>query len=82
MSRCQEAREDEAHILFGECPAYNDLLDQPEDLKEDEGLVKKFKKVLERRDLIDEVEQEEIREEEERQHALAVGLRTPPMHAS
>jgi hypothetical protein len=72
MCRCQETKEDERHLTSGECPVYNDILEKYENLKEDGDLVKYFMEVLERRDLIDEMDKEE-EDEEETGPALAGG---------
>jgi hypothetical protein len=50
MCRCLESKEDERHLISGECPAYNDILENYENLNEDGNLVNYFKDVLERRE--------------------------------
>ena len=55
MCRCGDERESENHIMK-ECPIYEDIRMQYEDLKDDMQLAHFFTKVLERRDLVDNVE--------------------------
>jgi hypothetical protein len=67
MCRCEEAREDEPHIVSGSCPVYRDIRENYQDLKNETELVKYFNEVLERRDLVDKLSEEEEGEGSTRQ---------------
>ena len=58
LCRCGE-KEKDAHITSGNCPIYDDIWEKRGDLENDEDLVKFFSAVLERRDLLDQLEEEE-----------------------
>merc|ERR1719319_152884 len=58
-------REEEQHIIEGRCPLYSDLLMEHRDLKEDEELVSFLNQVLDRRDLLAEVDREEQEQREQ-----------------
>jgi hypothetical protein len=53
LCKCQESREDEPHLLSGQCKVYGDLVEKYPDLTSDESLVQLFTDVLERRDQLD-----------------------------
>ena len=57
--RCGEVREVEEHILEGSCPVYSDLATKYSPMDSDEELVAYMREVLERRDKVDQVEEEE-----------------------
>ena len=57
LCRCEGEREEKRH-LTDSCPLYRDIRQQYSNLKEDDQLVDFFKKMLERRDQIDEQEKE------------------------
>ena len=63
-------REEEGHIISGQCEVYSDLRSQFGDLKEDKNLVMYFQAVLDRRD--------NLEEEDRRQQSstAAVGARS------
>jgi hypothetical protein len=63
LCRCQESKEDEQHLMSGKCPAYNDIFEKYDNLDDDGNLVNYFKDVLERRELMDKLEEEEEEEE-------------------
>jgi hypothetical protein len=65
MCKCEQERENESHLLSGDCPVYGDINEGFENLGEDRQLVAFFTDVLARRD---QLEREE-REEEERAEA-------------
>jgi hypothetical protein len=65
MCRCLAVKEEEPHIVSGDCPVYSDIHERYENLNDFTELVGFFKEVLERRDLVDKLEEEE--------EALAVG---------
>jgi hypothetical protein len=77
MCRCESVKEDEPHIVSGDCPVYNDIHEKYDNLEDDSELVEFFREVLERRDLVDRMEEDEEEEEEdekeEEEEALAVG---------
>ena len=52
-------KENEAHLTTGTCPIYDDIWQGRGNLKNDEDLVKFFSAVLERRSLLDRLEEEE-----------------------
>ena len=56
ICRCKRNDESEPHLLSGECEVFGDIREKYGELKDDESLVRFFKEVLERRDLIDEAE--------------------------
>ena len=58
LCRCG-AKENESHITAGTCPIYDDIWQVRGDLRNDEDLVKFFSAVLERRSLLDRLEEEE-----------------------
>ena len=53
LCKCEQSREDESHILSGQCKVYGDLIDKYQDLTDDENLVQLFTDVLARRDELD-----------------------------
>ena len=53
MCRCEEAREEERHVMSRDCPVYADIRDQFGELDDDKELVKYFTMVLARRDELD-----------------------------
>ena len=59
LCRCGIQREKEIHITSQDCPVYNDLREKYTDLDNDEDLVRYFQEVLERRDAIDQLEEDE-----------------------
>ena len=50
---CKEAREDEAHLTYGQCKVYGDLCEKYGDLTDDNSLVEFFSEVLLRRDQLE-----------------------------
>ena len=46
MCLCEKSREEEGHILSGECQVYGDLVDKYSDLTNDDNLVSLFQEVL------------------------------------
>ena len=52
-------KENESHITAGTCPIYDDIWQARGDLRNDEDLVKFFSAALERRSLLDRLEEEE-----------------------
>jgi hypothetical protein len=80
MCRCDQSKEDEPHLVAGKCTVYNDIREKYGDLTEDNELVKYFSEVMERREVIDKLNEEEnqMEGEETRQG----GGPTPPLPAS
>ena len=58
LCRCG-LKETEAHLTAGTCPIYDDIWQGRGDLRKDEDLVKFFSLVLERRNLLNRLEEEE-----------------------
>ena len=54
LCRCETAKEEEGHIVSGNCNVYSDLRSQYGDLGEDQNLVQFFRAVLDRRDSLEE----------------------------
>ena len=53
LCRCKEAREEESHLLSGQCKVFGDLAEGFSDFSNDESLVQLFSAVLDRRDQLD-----------------------------
>ena len=58
LCRCGE-KETESHITTGACPIYEDIWETKGDVKNDDDLLKFFSAVLERRGLLDRLEEQE-----------------------
>ena len=56
MCQCLKTVEEEGHIVSGQCEVYGDLRSQFGDLQEDKNLVQYFQAVLDRRDILEEVD--------------------------
>jgi hypothetical protein len=52
--RCKGAKEEEGHIVTGDCPVYSDLRSQFGDLGQDKNLADFFRAVLDRRDSLED----------------------------
>ena len=72
MCRCKLKSESEGHIKDGQCPIYSDIRADYGSLEDDSSLVSYFSRVLERRDLVDKLEEEQ-EEVDGGNPALAVG---------
>ena len=48
--KCNESREDEAHLMSGRCKVYGDLTEKYDDFPDDNSLLQFFNEVLARRD--------------------------------
>ena len=77
LCRCGGKRESEDHIT-NECPVYDDIRIEFEDLNDDSQLASFFRKVLERRDLIDDMDMGE----EENNDVVARATAAPLEHRS
>jgi hypothetical protein len=53
LCKCKEAREEESHLMSGQCKVYGDLALQYSDFTNDDNLVQFFSDVLARRDELD-----------------------------
>ena len=53
LCRCQKAREDESHLISGECEVFGDLKSKYDNLDDEEILVKFFNEILAMRDKLD-----------------------------
>ena len=60
MCLCLQSKEKESHIISEQCPVYSDIRKKYLNFDNDEDLVLYFDEVLERRDLIDSMERDEI----------------------
>ena len=56
--RCGSEREEEQHIISGQCPVYKDIREKYGDLSSDSELVSYFSSVLSRRDEWDELQKD------------------------
>jgi hypothetical protein len=56
MCRCAQEREEESHLLAGDCPVYGDIRESYPDLESDNHLVNFFTEVLARRERLEEEE--------------------------
>ena len=56
LCRCRMAREEESHLLTGNCEIYGDIRKKYDNLDDDANLVKFFNEVLQMRDDLDEKE--------------------------
>ena len=54
LCRCKQTREEESHLISGKCPIFGDLKKQFGDLSDDSNLAQFFRKVLERRDQLNQ----------------------------
>ena len=54
LCRCRRDKEEEGHIVSGNCEVYSDLRNQFGDLGEDSNLVELFRAVIDRRDTLEE----------------------------
>ena len=60
ICRCKRNEESEPHLLSGECEVFGDIREKYGELKDNESLVSFFKEVLERRDLLDEADKDNV----------------------
>ena len=56
LCRCKISREEESHLLSGNCQVFGSIREKYGDLKDDESLVNFFNEVLQMRDELDEDE--------------------------
>ena len=54
LCRCKRVREEESHLLSGNCQVFGSIREKYGDLEDDESLVSFFNEVLSLRDFIDE----------------------------
>ena len=55
LCKCKESREDEAHLVSGQCSIYGDLTYKYSDLSNDDNLVGLFTDILTKREDLDSV---------------------------
>ena len=55
LCKCEKSREEESHLLSGQCTVYGDLTLKYSDLTSDDNLVGLFTEILARRDELDRV---------------------------
>ena len=55
LCKCKKSREDEGHLLSGQCTVYGDLTSKYSDLSSDDNLVGLFTEILARREELDRV---------------------------
>ena len=53
LCRCRKARENESHLISGECEVFGDLKSKYDNLDDEENLVKFFNEILAMRDKLD-----------------------------
>ena len=63
LCKCGEAREEESHLISGNCVVYGEIRRNYSDLNDDKQLVDFFNEVLSRRDELEEKEKSDNREE-------------------
>ena len=56
LCQCREAREEESHLLSGNCPVYGEIWAKYENLDDDDNLVSFFNEILNLRDELEENE--------------------------
>ena len=56
LCRCREAREDESHLMDGQCPVYQEIHEKYQTLDDDETLAQFFNEILSMRDKLDKKE--------------------------
>ena len=54
LCQCRKAREDESHLLSGQCEVYGEIHKKYDTLDNDENLVNFFNEVLARRELLED----------------------------
>ena len=54
LCQCRKSREDENHLMSGECDTYGDIRKEFGDLTDIENLTKLFEAVLKKRDILEE----------------------------
>ena len=63
LCKCGDSKEEESHLMSGNCRVYGEIRRNYSDLSDDKQLVDFFNEVLSRRDELEEKEKNEIREE-------------------
>ena len=59
LCRCREAREEESHLMNGNCPVYREIRQKYDNLDDDETLAQYFKEILEMRDKLEKEDKED-----------------------
>ena len=60
LCRCNEARENESHLMDGHCPVYREIYEKYEKLDDDETLARFFNEILSMRDNLDKKDSEDV----------------------
>jgi hypothetical protein len=60
LCKCKQAREEELHLVSGQCPVYGDLTHKFSNLTDDNSLVQFFQDVLARREELDKLERSPV----------------------
>ena len=63
LCKCGKSREEESHLISGNCEVYGEIRSSYSDLNDDKQLVDFFNEVLSRRDELEEKEKNDNREE-------------------
>ena len=63
LCKCGKSREEESHLISGNCEVYGEIRSNYSDLNDDKQLVDFFNEVLSRRDELEEKEKNDNREE-------------------
>ena len=63
LCKCGESKEDESHLLSGNCEVYGEIMNNYSNLNDDKQLVDFFNEVLARRDELEGEEKSKSREE-------------------
>jgi hypothetical protein len=81
LCKCKLEREEESHLLSGDCPVYGDIRDRYENMADDHQLVAFFTDVLARRDQLEREEGEEEERAEAAGQSAADSASPMPGHA-
>ena len=63
LCKCGESREEESHLLSGDCEIYGEIRDKYSNLNDDNQLVNFFNEVLAQRDKLEEEEKKKKSQE-------------------
>ena len=66
LCKCEESRENESHLMAGQCKVYGDLTEKYSDFTDDNNLVQFFTEVLDRRDRLDKEQLDKERLDKEK----------------
>ena len=60
LCKCKQAREEELHLVLGQCQVYGDLTHKFSNLTDDNSLVQFFQEVLARREEMDKLQRNPV----------------------